>query len=83
MEQETLMFAECRKSKFGTDLKTEEQQSSQPLPRRVNNGARKTLHRHLCVKDKYIHIYITPGHAVRVCMQVHTHARVLGVKTWF
>lgn len=35
------MFAECTKSKFGSDLKTEEQHSSQLLRRRPNNGERK------------------------------------------
>lgn len=59
------MFAECTKSKFGADLKTEEQQGAQLLPRHVNSGERKTPSP-LCQGQVHSQLQHTWSLAVRV-----------------
>lgn len=70
MEQETLMFAECAKSKFGTDLKTEEQQSSQPLPQCVNKQREEnTTLPPLCQGQVHSQLHHTWSLAVHACVR--------------
>lgn len=59
------MSAQCTKSKFGADLKTEEQQRAQLLRRRVNNGERKTPSP-LCQGQVHSQLHHTWSLAVRV-----------------